>query len=56
MMAEPSVIRQKGIPSDFWLIDSLFMLPKMLMPSTTIESPSMIKLCSGPKSGQLRWK
>jgi len=43
IMPDPMTIRQKGRPSDFWLVASLLRLPKMLFPKITMARPRKLK-------------
>ncbi len=47
---------QKGRPRDFWLVASLFKLPRMLLPSTSMAQPRKLKPCAGLRTGQTRAK
>lgn len=52
MIPEPMTIRQKGIPSDFWLVASLLRLPMMLFPRMIIARPKKLKPCELLNTGQ----
>ena len=49
---EPMTNLQKVMPSDFLLVASLFKLPRMLFPRTTIASPRKLNPWAGLSKGQ----
>jgi hypothetical protein len=53
---DASTSLQKGRPRDFWLVASLFMLPRMLLPSISMAKPRKLKPCAGLRTGQTRAK
>jgi hypothetical protein len=55
-MPEATRRRQKGRPSDSWLVACLFMLPSMLRPMVIMAQPRVTKPWDGLRSGQLRAK
>ena len=48
--------RQKGMPRDFWLVASLFILPSMLSPMIIIAQPQVTNPWPELRRGQLRAK
>jgi hypothetical protein len=49
---EPMTSLQNGRPSDFWLVASLFKLPRVLFPVTSMTKPKKLNPCAGLSSGQ----
>lgn len=55
-MPDANSKRQNGIPSEAWLVASLFMLPSMFSPITIMAQPNVKKPWDGLRRGQLRAK
>jgi hypothetical protein len=45
---------QNGNPRDFWLVASLFMLPRMLLPRASMADPRKVNPCAGLRTGHTR--
>ncbi len=55
-MPPAMTMRQKAVPSDCWLVASLFRLPSVDTPSAIMAQPRVTRPDEGDSSGQFRSK